>query len=173
MQSSPLGEVSENARESVRRVFPQAERIDRIALRVSAREVDSVAALCRQRWTGDSVDVLLPVENGAIAGYAVIDNVKGKDQPITYLVSVTPDLAVKNVDILVYRESYGGEIGNSSWRKQFLHKTPGDGLRPGKEIRNITGATISARAVTFGVKKVLCLLYVLKARLPQTTGQDR
>jgi hypothetical protein len=88
-------------------------------------------------------------------GYALVRNVMGKDQPITYLVAVDTALALLDVDILVYRESYGGEVAYEPWRRQFRGKHPGDGLEVGREIRGISGATISVNSVTAGIRRAL------------------
>src|SRR2546426_12204143 len=45
-----------------------------------------------------------------LLGFAAVGNVLGKDQPITYLVAIDPTDRLKDVDILVYREPYGGEV---------------------------------------------------------------
>lgn len=92
---------------------------------------------------------------GALRGYAVIRNVKGKDQPITYLVAVDTTLTLLDVDILAYREPYGGEVAYEPWRRQFRGHHPGDTLQVGREIRGISGATISVNAVTAGVRAAL------------------
>lgn len=42
---------------------------------------------------------------------------------IDYAVALSPEGSVKQIEILNYRESYGGEIRNPDWRKQFLGKT--------------------------------------------------
>jgi len=44
-----------------------------------------------------------------------------------------------------YRESYGGEIRNADWRKQFLGKNRTLALRLNEGITNISGATLSCR----------------------------
>jgi Na+-transporting NADH:ubiquinone oxidoreductase subunit NqrC len=62
---------------------------------------------------------------------------------------------VKRVDILQYRESYGGEVRDSSWLGQFVGKGNGSSLAVGSDIRNISGATLSSHHVTEGVKRVL------------------
>jgi Na+-transporting NADH:ubiquinone oxidoreductase subunit NqrC len=61
------------------------------------------------------------------------------------------------VEILEYRESYGGEISNRSWLSQFVGKTSRDPLELDQDIRNISGATLSSRHVTEGVKRILAL----------------
>jgi transcriptional regulator of nitric oxide reductase len=91
----------------------------------------------------------------SLLGYAQVRNVKGKDQPITYLVATDAALALLDVDILVYREPYGGEVGQEAWRRQFRGKGPGSALEVGRDIRSISGATISVNAVTLGVRRAL------------------
>lgn len=93
--------------------------------------------------------------DGALLGFAQVRNVKGKDQPITYLVATDSADALRDIDILVYREPYGGEVAYEPWRKQFRGKTAEGPLQVGKDIRNISGATISSNAVTRGVRQAL------------------
>jgi Na+-transporting NADH:ubiquinone oxidoreductase subunit NqrC len=54
-----------------------------------------------------------------------------------------------------YRETYGYEIRNAAWRRQFVGKRHGDSLKLDQDIRNITGATLSCRHITDGVKRLL------------------
>lgn len=106
----------------------------------------------------DTVSVLRASKAGTLLGFARVRNVKGKDQPITYLVAIDPKDALKDVDILVYREPYGGEVAYEPWRKQFRGKTASAELAIGKDIKNISGATISSHAVTLGVRQTLAEL---------------
>ncbi len=106
----------------------------------------------------DSVQVLRVARAGALLGFAEVRNVKGKERPITYLVAVDSAGATKDIDILVYREPRGGEVANEAWRKQFRGKTAADPLQVGKDIRNISGASISSNAVTRSVRQALAQL---------------
>jgi Na+-translocating ferredoxin:NAD+ oxidoreductase RnfG subunit len=92
---------------------------------------------------------------GRVAGLFILDRVIGKHLYIDYAVALTPSGAVHRVEILQYRESYGGEINNQSWLAQFVGKTSGSSLRINDDIRNISGATLSSTHVTEGVKRVL------------------
>jgi Na+-translocating ferredoxin:NAD+ oxidoreductase RnfG subunit len=103
----------------------------------------------------DSQAVYRVSRGGSLLGFAEVRNVKGKEQPITYLVAVDSSGATRDIDILVYRESQGGEVAYDSWRKQFRGKTTRDPLQIGKDIRNISGATISSNAVTRSVRLAL------------------
>jgi Na+-translocating ferredoxin:NAD+ oxidoreductase RnfG subunit len=92
---------------------------------------------------------------GKVAGFLIFDRVVGKHLFIDYAVALTPNGAVHSVEILQYRESYGGEIRSPSWLAQFVGKTSGSALKINGDIRNIAGATLSSTHVTEGVKRVL------------------
>jgi len=91
----------------------------------------------------------------SLLGFARVRNVTGKDQPITLLVAIDPEARLRDVDVLVYREPYGGEVAYESWRRQFRGKGAGDPLLVGRDIRGISGATISVNSVTDGVRRSL------------------
>jgi len=106
----------------------------------------------------DSAEVYRVSRDRALLGFAEVRNVKGKDQPITYLVATDSADALRDIDILVYREPHGGEVAYEPWRKQFRGKKTGAPLQVGKDIRNISGATISSNSVTRGVRQALAEL---------------
>ena len=91
----------------------------------------------------------------ADGGWLVVDEVLGKHEFITYAVALTPDGAVRQIEIMNYRETYGGEISNEKWRAQFAGKTAAAPLKLDQDIKNISGATLSCRHVTDGVKRLL------------------
>jgi Na+-translocating ferredoxin:NAD+ oxidoreductase RnfG subunit len=130
-QSAPPGKVAK----SVERIFGAGARVDTLKV--------------------DTVSVLRVSRDSALLGFAQVRNVKGKEQPITFLVAVDGHDVLKDVDVLVYREPYGGEVAYEPWRKQFRGKTATAPLIVGKDIKNISGATISSHAVTLGIRKAL------------------
>jgi Na+-translocating ferredoxin:NAD+ oxidoreductase RnfG subunit len=130
-QSAPPKKVAD----SIRRIFGSTVQVD-------TQKVDTSS-------------VLRVSQQGALQGFASVRNVKGKDQQITFLVAIDSADAVKDIDILVYREPYGGEVAYESWRKQFRGKSANAALTIGKDIKNISGATISSHAVTLGVRRAL------------------
>jgi hypothetical protein len=90
-----------------------------------------------------------------VIGLFVIDHVIGKHLYIDYAVALDPSGRAMRVDILQYRESYGGEVREPGWLAQFVGKTGGSPLKVGNDIRNISGATLSSLHVTEGVKRIL------------------
>jgi len=101
---------------------------------------------------------------GSAGETMIVDEVVGKHDFITYAVGIGPDGKVRGVEILDYRETYGYEIRKADWRRQFVGKSAGDPLRIDKDIRNISGATLSSVHVTNGVRRVLRIYEVFKAR---------
>jgi Na+-translocating ferredoxin:NAD+ oxidoreductase RnfG subunit len=105
------------------------------------------------------------MQGTTLLGHVMIDEVIGKHELITYAVGIAADGTVLGVEVLDYREPRGGEVRDPRWRAQFAGKRAGAPLRLGEDIQNITGATLSCRHVTEGVKRLLAVHAAkLKAR---------
>ena len=91
----------------------------------------------------------------AASGYFFVDAVIGKHDLITYALALSADGRVRQVEILEYREAYGGEVRNAHWRGQFVGRHHGDAVQTGRDIQNISGATLSCTHVTDGVRRLL------------------
>lgn len=110
--------------------------------------------------------------NGQFTAYIVFSHAKGYGGAIKMLVAVTPDRKIIGYKILAHNETPG--LGDQALKPKF------SGQFAGKEIANlevvkvheegkidaITGATITSRAVTLGVKNALTELdeYINKSK---------
>ena len=90
-------------------------------------------------------------------GWFIVDNVVGKHEFITWVLALNADGSVRQIEILDYRETYGGEVRSAKWRAQFVGKKYGAALKLDDDIQNISGATLSSRHITDGVKRLLSL----------------
>ena len=88
-------------------------------------------------------------------GWFIVDEVVGKHEFINYAAGFTADGSVKQIEIMDYRETYGGQIRDQKWRAQFVGKTSKSTLKLDSDIKNISGATLSCRHITDGVKRLL------------------
>ena len=88
-------------------------------------------------------------------GVFVVDRVVGKHEFITMAVGINANGSVKQIEIMDYRESYGYEVRDAAWRAQFVGKTANSQLELNADIKNISGATLSSKHVTDGVKRIL------------------
>ncbi|WP_443749874.1 FMN-binding protein [Asticcacaulis solisilvae] len=85
----------------------------------------------------------------------ILDQVVGKHEFITYAVAIDPGGGVKGVEILDYRETFGDQVRQAAWRAQFTGRHHGQSLKLGKDIQNISGATLSSKHITDGVRRLL------------------
>ncbi|WP_114661872.1 FMN-binding protein [Polynucleobacter necessarius] len=104
----------------------------------------------------------------ADGGWFVVDEVVGKHQIITYAVALSPKGGILGIEILEYVESYGYEVAEAQWRKQFIGKTISDPIKLNQDIQNIGGATLSCKHLTDGVKRIT-VLYDLALKFPAKT----
>mgnify|MGYP003624690585 CR=1 FL=1 len=96
-----------------------------------------------------------------LLGYYYIGKAYGKADFFDFIVIFDENLIVSKVKILVYREDHGGEIGSKRWLKQFIGSDKNSALKYQKDIAAISGATLSAKAMTNEVNKLLKTIGIL------------
>ena len=89
--------------------------------------------------------------------WLVVDEVVGKHEMIKYAVGINSDGSVKQVRVMDYVESYGYEVAENKWLQQFVGKTGNSMIKLNKDIDNISGATLSSKHISDGVKRVMTL----------------
>ena len=100
---------------------------------------------------------------GKLLGTFFADSVIGKQDYIVYALALDAGGHIMRLDVLEYRETHGWEIRNERWRAQFHGKTAADPIEVSRDIANISGATLSSRHVTDGVRRLLALHALLPA----------
>ena len=106
----------------------------------------------------------------------MIHNTIGKYKPMTYMVGVDAKGTCTDVELLVFRDAKGSEVGRKRFNAQYDGKTVSDPIRINKDIINISGATMSVRSMSAGVKRVLVLVdefYLKPAGLGSDTVASR
>ncbi|WP_009959681.1 FMN-binding protein [Verrucomicrobium spinosum] len=88
-------------------------------------------------------------------GLFLLDTVTGKHEEITYACGIATSGQVKQIEVMAYREAYGQQVRNASWRKQFVGATVHSDLTVGGDIRHLSGATFSCGSITDGVRRLL------------------
>lgn len=84
-----------------------------------------------------------------------VDRVIGKHEFITYAVGLTSDGSVKQVEIMEYKETYGYQVREKKWLAQFTGKDSPSEIKFDDDVKNISGATLSSRNISNGVKRIL------------------
>ena len=97
----------------------------------------------------------LKVWRVSTGGWFIVDEVVGKHEYIPFALALDEKGAVNGIEILEYREAYGGQIRDPEWQKQFLGKETGTKLQLDRNVRNISGATLSCKHITDGIERLL------------------
>ena len=137
--------------------FPEASEFVPANVIFTPADVAAIEKRSGQKVRTRGEQVWRAKTGGQLSGFFIVDYVIGKHEAIDYAVALDPQGKVRRVEILQYRESYGGEVANHDWLAQFIGKGGGDSLVPGRDITIISGATLSSRHVTEGIKRVLAI----------------
>ena len=170
-QEMSMAEVFLTEENAVKLMFPKSERIKKELLRVPTDKKMTVEERIGWKFPEDAFDVYIGETGMQVDGYALVQHTIGKHKPMTYMVGVDARGRVSNVELLVFREARGSEVRTKRFNVQYEGKTVLDPVRINKDIINISGATMSVRSMTAGIKRVLVLIdeFYLK---PAGLGSD-
>lgn len=143
---------------AVKIMLPKSQRIRKELLRLSQEKKELVEQRIGWKFPEDSFDVYIGETADKVDGYAMVHNTIGKHKHMTYVVGVDGQGRVTDVELLVFREARGSEVGRKRFNSQYESKTVFDPIRINKDIINISGATMSVRSMSAGVKRVLVLI---------------
>lgn len=145
-----------------RGAFPEATAFVPVLASLDADARARLAAVARPPGARDP-KIWRAMAGTRLLGTFFVDAVIGKQDYIGYALAVDAAGRVLRVDVLDYRETHGWEIRNERWRAQFTGKTVADPVEVNRDIANISGATLSCRHVTDGVRRLLALHALLPA----------
>jgi thiamine biosynthesis lipoprotein ApbE/Na+-translocating ferredoxin:NAD+ oxidoreductase RnfG subunit len=158
MTSAAFADVEEvyyTKDEAVQAMFPDADEVVEIRRVMSASEQKAIEKALRRKLKEGGYLTFVGLKDGKVDAIAMVTHEVGKIQPFTFMVGVEPDGTVRDVLVMIYRESQGAEIKRERFRKQLRGKSRNDALRINQDVVNITGATLSCNAICSGVKKIL------------------
>ena len=164
-------EVFMTEEDAVKIMLAKSERIRKEVIRLSQEKKDAIEQRIGWKFPEESFELYIGETGDRIDGYAMVHNTIGKHKHMTYMVGVDNRGACKDVELLVFREAKGSEVRRKRFNAQYEGKTVSDPIRINKDIINITGATMSVRSISAGVKRVLVLVdeFYLK---PAGMGSD-
>ena len=138
-------------------LFPNASIFLESAIHLSDEQRAQIKKIAGVRQRNPIQQNWRAEQDGKLLGYFLVDDVIGKHEFISYAAAISPDGKVIGIEILSYRETHGGQIRKPEWRQYFSGKTLNDKFKLNKDIPNISGATLSCRNVTDGVKRLLAI----------------
>jgi hypothetical protein len=144
--------------ECIKIMFPKSERVRKDVITLSPDKKKEIEERIGWKFPEESFEVYIGETGSQVDGYALVQNTIGKHKPMTYMVGVDNEGRVSDVELLVFREARGSEVRTKRFNVQYEGKTVLDPVRLNKDIINISGATMSVRSMTAGIKRVLVLV---------------
>lgn len=142
-------------------LFPAPVQFEPLEGKPTAEQLAAIEALAAVPKSRFQPQIWKVTEGGKPVGFFLVDNVIGKHDAITFALGLDTQGSIQGLEILNYRENYGGEVRFPGWRGQFKGKRPSDLSGLGTSIRNISGATLSCSHLTEAVKRLLAWYEIL------------
>jgi hypothetical protein len=158
-------EVFLSQREALALAFPGAERIEKKSVVLDEAQVAVVERLSGAPLESKLVTLHQGYRGEQLLGYALIDVHTVRTLPEAFMVVLTPEGRVASLRMLAFYEPSEYKPPER-FLAQFGARALEPELRLGGAIHGIAGSSLSARAVTTGVRRSLALFQVLVAGGP-------
>ena len=146
--------------EALELAFPQADQVETRTFILTDEQRLRAQKLARTKIESNLFTFFVGKKSGKIVGYAAIDSHNVRTHPETFMTVLTAEGKIKTTVILAFHEPKE-YLPPDRWLAQFQEKDRRATLRPGDDVAGILGSTLSVRALSGGVRKVLALHYVL------------
>lgn len=147
------------------RVFGAGARIEQRTVFLSRAQLDSAVARGGAPIQHLRVTYYEGWRQDSLLGRAYLDTHTVRNEHETVLVVLDPGGRTRNVDVLAFHEPED-YLTPPGWLRSLERRPLSRRLRPGDAVDAISGATLSTRAVTTAVRRVLALDSVLYRSKP-------
>jgi hypothetical protein len=146
--------------EALKLAFPDADRVETKDFFLTAAERAAIEAQAKTPLESDLLTVYVGYRGGRPSGYAIFDTHVVRTLPETFLVVLSPEGSIVATHLLAFYEP--AEFAPPQrWLTQFEGRSVSGELRVGHGIAGITGSTLTAEAVTGGLRRALAIYAVL------------
>ena len=168
--SSAAGAVLVSQEQALAEAFPQAE-VERLTAFLDEPQVRRIEELSGSEVESRVIIRYRGVREGSTLGTAYFDTHIVRTLPETLMIVVGPGGEVVRIEVLSFDEP-PDYLPRERWFEQFDGRRLDPELSLKRGIRGVTGATLSSRAVTATVRRVLALHRVLEelAGTDETSG---
>jgi hypothetical protein len=141
--------------EALALAFPGCE-VEPHTVYLTDAQLDRARQLAGVEIAGAMVRPYVARCDGRVAGAAYFDSHRVRTLAETLMVVVTAGGELERVELLAFREPED-YIPRDTWYAQFENERLDDELSLKRGIRGVTGATLTARATTDAVRRVLAI----------------
>ena len=150
------GRVYLTQQKAIDNAFPAPATVERRVLYLDAEQARRAAEAAGVPVEGRVVPYYVGTRDGQVAGYAYFDTHMVRTLAETIVVLLAPDGRIVRIEILSFDEPED-YLPPKRWLDQFQDRVRTDDLSAKSGIRSLTGATLSARAITQAARRVLAL----------------
>ena len=142
--------------QALRSAFPPPAQVERRTLYLSEADAAKIAKEAGSPLGGSVFSYYVGRRDSEIAGYAYFDTHIVRTLPETIMVLVRPDGRIQRIDVLSFAEPEE-YFPREAWRGQFSGKDLDPDLALRRGIRGLTGASLTAEAITAACRRILAL----------------
>ncbi len=153
-------EVFLSRAEALAWAFPDADAVEPRTHILTDAQVDRVQALSGARPDSKLVTVYTARRGDRVTGHAFLEVNTVRTHPEAFLVVLSPEGRVERLRMLAFHEPLE-YLPPPRWLAQFEGVDERAPLRVSRDIHGIAGSTLSAHAVTGGVRRALALHRIL------------
>ena len=146
--------------EALKLIFPEADSVEPKAIFLTAGQVARIEELARSSLESQLLTVHVGRKGDETLGYAFLDIHVVRTQPEALFVVLTPQGEVDSVLIVAFHEPLE-YMPSDRWQAQFAGKNLTPDLQVKRAIAPISGATLSAHAMTDAVRRALAVYQVV------------
>ncbi|OGU63159.1 MAG: hypothetical protein A3C56_06520 [Ignavibacteria bacterium RIFCSPHIGHO2_02_FULL_56_12] len=154
-------QVKMTKEEALETYFPAAQ-IERATAFLTDDQVHEIQQRSRSRVESHVLTYYMARKDGRFVGTAFFETQTVRTMPATYMVIVDPDTTIRAVEVMAFFEPED-YLPQSKWLGQFAAKGPADDLWLKRGIQNISGASLTAQALTEGVRRLLASYQIVVA----------
>jgi len=146
--------------EALALAFPDADRTADESVLLSDEQARQIEQLAKSHLESRLVRIYRGYRGSDLLGYAFIDLHSVRTMQEGLLVVLSPAGEVRMLRLVAFHEP-PEYMPPARWYQQFEGKTGAAPLRLGDDVHGIVGATLSSRATTESVRRVLALYQVV------------
>jgi len=142
--------------EALKGAFPPPARAERKTLFLDEAQAGAIEKEAGSKLGSRVFSYYVGRGADGLLGYAYFDTHLVRTLPETIMVLLGPDGKIKRVEVLSFSEPED-YFPREAWLGQFAGKSLGGDLALHRGIRNLTGASLTAEAITAACRRILAL----------------
>ena len=146
--------------EALKLAFPQC-KVERKTAYLTPEQMKRAREIAGVEVPSALVTYHVAIRGGQPAGTAYFDTHRVRTLPETLMVVIDPQGRVSRIEVISFREPEE-YLPRGAWYEQFKGRGLDRELQLKQAIRPVTGATLTARATTDAVRRVLALHKVIR-----------